>query len=109
MEQWIEDRPGTAAPPGLDRLCRSGLQPETAPQGRRVGYSYCLVAAGFGVALVPRPARVPGGEETVRVPLRGDPTPARHVRTSVRAGTSEQPEIAFALHEPGAVAARVAG
>ena len=74
-----------------------------------MGYWHRLAAAGFGVALVPRLARMPGGEETVRVPLRGDPTPARLVRTSVRAGTSEQPEITFALRQPGAVAARIVG
>lgn len=109
-EQWIMDRPGTPAHHLVSAACAAaGFNPRQQHEVVEWDTGAALVAAGFGVALVPRLARVPGGDETVRVPLRGDPTPARHVRTSVRAGTSEQPEIAFALHELGVVAARVAG
>ncbi|MBM6405680.1 LysR family transcriptional regulator [Phycicoccus sp. CSK15P-2] len=108
-EPWIMDRPGSAHHHLVSTACAAaGFNPRQAHEVTEWDTGAALVAAGFGVALVPRLARVPGEDETVRVPLRGDPTPSRHVRTSVRAGTSEQPEIALALRELRVVAARVA-
>ena len=108
-ERWIMDRPGSTHHHLVSTACAAaGFNPRQAHTVVEWDTGAALVAAGFGVALVPRLARVPGAEETVRVPLTGDPSPARHVRTSVRAGTAEQPEIALALQELGEVAARVA-
>lgn len=107
-EPWIMDRPGSAHHRLVSAACAAaGFSPRQEHQVVEWDTGAALVAAGFGVSLVPRLARVPGGDELVRVPLRGDPTPARRVRTMVRSGTATQPEIALALSELRAVAARV--
>jgi DNA-binding transcriptional LysR family regulator len=108
-EEWIMDRPGSAHHHLVSTACAAaGFNPRQAHEAVEWDTGAALVAAGFGVALVPRLARIPGGDETVRVRLSGDPSPARHVRTSVRSGTAGQPEIALALRELGIAAARVA-
>lgn len=107
-ESWILDRPGSPHHQLVVSAClEAGFTPRHVH--RVVGWDTgaALVAAGFGVALVPRLARVPGVNELVRVPLRGDPSPVRHVRVLVRGGTSGQPEISLALRELATVAARV--
>ncbi len=105
-EPWIMDRPGSAHHGLVSTACAAaGFTPMQAHQVVEWDTGAALVAAGFGVSMVPRLARIPGEEGLVRVPLRGDPHPVRHVRTLVRAGTSGQPEIAHAL----TALARVAG
>ena len=47
--------------------------------------------------MIPRLARVSEGHAVARVPLRGDPSPARHILTSVRRGSRRQPAIAAAM------------
>jgi hypothetical protein len=47
--------------------------------------------------MIPRLAHLPTGYPVVRVPLRGDPTPSRHLLTGIRRGSSRQPVIAAAL------------
>lgn len=107
-EPWVMDRAGSAHHQLVATAClAAGFTPRHVHRVVEWDTGAALVAAGFGVALVPRLARIPGGDELVRVPLRGDPTPARHVRTLVRGGTERQPEIAFARRELHAVAARV--
>ncbi|MFB4318428.1 LysR family transcriptional regulator [Actinomadura sp. 21ATH] len=56
-----------------------------------------LVAAGFGVGLVPRLAPLPPEHRAVRVPLRGEPVPSRRIITCVRRGSDRQPAIAHGL------------
>lgn len=107
-EGWVMDRPRSAHHELVASAClAAGFTPRHLHRVVEWDTGAALVAAGLGVALVPRLARIPGGDALVRVPLRGDPTPARHVRTLVRAGTAGQPEIAFARQELRAVAARV--
>ena len=97
-EPWLMDRPGSAHHQLVVTACAAaGFSPRHAHRVVEWDTGAALVAAGFGVALVPRLARVPGEQDLVRVPLRGDPTPARRVRTMIRAGTARQPEIALAL------------
>ncbi|GAA0982691.1 HTH-type transcriptional regulator CysL [Nocardioides aquaticus] len=97
-EAWIMDRPGSAHHELVATAClAAGFTPRHLHRVVEWDTGAALVAAGFGVALIPRLARLPGQDDLVRVPLRGDPTPARHVRTLVRGGTDQQPEIAFAL------------
>ena len=62
-----------------------------------MGHRCALVGAGLGVALAPRLARLPAGYPVVRVPLRGDPSPARHILTATRRGRREHPLVAQAL------------
>lgn len=107
-EPWIMDRPGAAHHHLVSTACAAaGFTPRQAHEAVEWDTGAALVAAGFGVALVPRLARVPGAAETVRVPLRGDPSPSRHVRTAVRSGTADQPEIALALEQLSRLASEV--
>ncbi len=107
-EVWMLDRPGSPHHELVVSAClEAGFTPRHVHRVVEWDTGAALVAAGFGVALVPRLARVPGVTELVRVPLRGDPSPVRHVRVLVRGGTSGQPEIALALRELAVVAARV--
>lgn len=108
-EQWIMDTPGgTYHQLAMSACTAAGFTPTHAH--RAVEWDTCagLVAAGFGVALVPRLARLPAGADMARVALHGDDAPVRHVRTSLRRGTAGQPEIALALRELRRVAAAVA-
>lgn len=108
-EEWIMDRPGRPYHRLASTACAAaGFVPTHAH--RAVEWDTCaaLVAAGLGVALVPRLARLPADSAVVRVPLHGEDAPVRHVRTSVRRGTARQPEIALALRELRRVASVVA-
>ena len=80
-EPWIMDRPGRPYHELLQTACTGAA----------------LVGAGLGIALVPRLAHVPAAYPVVRVPLHGDPAPARHLRTGVRRGSAEHPVVAAAL------------
>ncbi len=107
-EPWIMDRPGSAHHELVASAClTAGFTPRHLHRVVEWDTGAALVAAGFGVALIPRLARLPGQDDLVRVRLQGDPTPARHVRTLVRGGTARQPEIAFALRELRVGAERV--
>ena len=64
-----------------------------------------LVAGGFGVALVPRLADLPGHHATRRIPISGT-RPIRHILAAVRAGSSYQPAIAAGLDALREIAAR---
>ncbi|MBS45931.1 MAG: LysR family transcriptional regulator [Nocardioides sp.] len=97
-ERWIMDRPGRPHHTMVANACAAaGFTPQQVHEVVEWDTGAALVASGFGVALVPRLARLPADELLVRVPLRGEATPVRHLRTSVRRGTSGQPEIAMAL------------
>lgn len=107
-EAWIMDRPGRPHHQLATRACAAaGFTPSQAHEVVEWDAAAALVAAGLGVALVPRLARLPADVELVRVPLTGDGAPVRHVRTSIRRGTADQPEIALAMRELRAVARRV--
>ena len=108
-EEWIMDSPGKPYHQLAVAACTAaGFTPTHAH--RAVEWDTCaaLVYAGLGVALIPRLARLPAGSDLVRVTLHGQDAPVRHVRTSVRRGTSDQPEIRLALTELRRVAASVA-
>ncbi|WP_341228860.1 LysR family transcriptional regulator [Nocardioides salarius] len=107
-EPWIMDRPGRPHHQMVTTACAAaGFTPHQVHEVVEWDTGAALVAAGFGVALVPRLARLPADEDLVRVPLRGVATPVRHLRTAVRRGTAAQPEIALALAELQRLAAAV--
>ncbi len=98
-EPWIMDRPGRAHHRLVLTACAAaGFTPSIAHESSEWDTGAALVGAGLGVALIPRLARIPTGDRIVRVPLRGDPTPARHILTGVRRGSRRQPPIATALN-----------
>lgn len=97
-EQWILDRPGTPYHRLVRTACSAaGFYPETAHLAREWETGAALVAAGLGVALIPRLARLPEGYAVTRVPLMGDPIPSRKILTGVRSGSTRNPLIASAL------------
>ena len=107
-EPWITDRPGSIYADLAYAACAAaGFTPHQAHVATEWDTAAAMVAAGLGVALVPRLARLPD-YALVRVPLRGAGAPVRHVRTSIRRGTADQPEIASGLAELRRVAARIA-
>ena len=97
-EEWIMDRPGRPYHQLLQTACAAaGFSPAVTHIAAEWDTGAALVAAGLGIALIPRLAHLPAGYPIVRVPLRGDPTPARHILTGIRRGSAEQPLIAQAL------------
>ena len=106
-EPWLLDRPGRPHHQLVLAACAAaGFTPTAAHEAAEWDTGAALVAAGFGVALVPRLARLPDGYAIVRVPLRGDPQPVRNILTGVRRGSRGQPIIATALDALETVAAR---
>ncbi len=97
-EEWITDRPGRSYHQLLQTACAAaGFTPSVAHFSTEWDTGAALVAAGLGICLAPRLARLPSSHPIVRVPLRGDPIPSRHILTAVRRGSREHPTIATAL------------
>lgn len=83
-ERWIMDRPGRPYHELLQTACTgAGFTPSVAHYAAEWDTGAALVGAGLGIALVPRLAHVPAAYPVVRVPLHGDPAPARHLRTGI--------------------------
>lgn len=97
-DAWILDRPGRPYHQLVLSACaEAGFTPDIAHEASEWETGAALVAAGLGIAMIPRLARIPAGYTVARVPLRGDPSPARHILTSVRRGSRGQAAIAAAL------------
>lgn len=97
-EPWILDRPGRPHHRLVLTACaEAGFTPSIAHEAAEWDTGAALVAAGLGVALAPRLARLPSGYAVVRVPLRGDPSPSRHILTATRRGRRDHPLVAAAL------------
>jgi DNA-binding transcriptional LysR family regulator len=97
-EPWIMDRPGRPYHQLLQTACASaGFTPVVAHHASEWDTGAALVAAGLGIALIPRLAHVPAGYPVTRVPLAGQPTPSRHILTGVRRGSAGHPLVAMAL------------
>ncbi|WP_298890014.1 LysR family transcriptional regulator [uncultured Serinicoccus sp.] len=105
-ERWIMDRPGRPYHELLQTACTgAGFTPSVAHYAAEWDTGAALVGAGLGIALVPRLAHVPAAYPVVRVPLHGDPAPARHLRTGIRRGSAGHPSVAAALRALEDVAA----
>ncbi|MGO1974940.1 MAG: LysR family transcriptional regulator [Propionibacteriaceae bacterium] len=97
-EPWILDRPGRPLHQLVQAACAAaGFSPSVAHEISEWDAGAALVDAGLGVSLIPRLAQLPAGHRITRVPLRGDPTPARHLLTGIRRGSGRQPVTATAL------------
>lgn len=97
-QPWVVARPGSPYHQLVLTACAAaGFTPVIAHEASEWDTGAALIARGFGVGLIPRLAHLPSGYATVRVPLRGDPIPARRILTGVRRGSAEQPAIAAAL------------
>lgn len=97
-EPWIMDHPGR---PNFQMVMTSclaaGFNPTPAHAIAQWETGAALVDAGLGVALIPRSTRLPLGFDIVRVPLEGTPSPARHIRAAIQAGSAKGPLLASAL------------
>lgn len=98
-QPWVVARPGSPYHQLVLTACAAaGFTPVIAHEASEWDTGAALIARGFGVGLIPRLAHLPTGYATVRIPLRGDPIPARRILTGVRRGSAKQPAIAAALH-----------
>lgn len=78
-EEWIATPEGSICRQWLSRMYDgTGSQPRIAHESMEFGSHLALVAAGLGIALVPRLGRGPLGDGLVAVPVR-DPVPTRDV------------------------------
>ncbi|MEU5898604.1 MULTISPECIES: LysR family transcriptional regulator [Streptomyces] len=92
-ERWITQPPGLVCHEWLVRTLReAGCEPDIAHQAEENPTLVALVAAGLGVALIPRLGRGPIPSGAVTVPLA--PVPVRRLYALWRAGASRRPAIA---------------
>ncbi|MEV0451276.1 LysR family transcriptional regulator [Streptomyces sp. NPDC050600] len=91
-ERWITQPPGTVCHDWLMRTLRAtGCEPLIAHQAEENHTQVALVAAGLGVALVPRLGR--GALPPEVAPVHLDPVPTRRLRALWRTGAARRPAI----------------
>ncbi|MDR3080988.1 MAG: LysR family transcriptional regulator [Streptomyces sp.] len=92
-ERWVCQPPGRVCHEWLVRTLRAaGHQPNLVHQAEENPTLVALVAAGLGVALIPRLGRGPLPEQVVEIPL--DPMPVRRLYALWRTGAARRPAIA---------------
>jgi DNA-binding transcriptional LysR family regulator len=97
-EPWIMDTPGTPYHQLLQTACvAAGFTPAVAHYASTWDTGAALVAAGLGIALIPRLAHLPVGYPVKRVSLSGDPASSRRIVTAIRRGSKTQPAITAAI------------
>ncbi|MEU8329367.1 LysR family transcriptional regulator [Micromonospora sp. NPDC048839] len=95
-ERWISQRPGSMCYAWLMRtFAEQSREPEVICHVDEYQSQLSLVAAGLGVALLPRLGRGRLPAEVVALPLR--PASSRQIMAAWRANTSERPAITAAL------------
>ncbi|MEU6393110.1 LysR family transcriptional regulator [Streptomyces sp. NPDC046939] len=96
-ERWVSQPAGRVCHDWLLRAMRSaGFEPEIVHQADENPTLVALVAAGLGVAVIPRLGRgaLPAGVGVVRL----DPVPRRRVYALWRTGMSRRPAIATTIN-----------
>lgn len=97
-EPWIVGRPGTTYHQLVLAACMSaGFTPRIAHYADEWDTGTALVAHGFGVILVPRLARLRDDFPVTRIPLHGEPAPARRIVAVTRQGARANPTVARAI------------
>ncbi|WP_460956987.1 LysR family transcriptional regulator [Parasphingorhabdus pacifica] len=98
-ESWIMGRPGTTYHHLVLTACMAaGFTPDIAHYADEWDTGTALVAHHFGIILVPRLARLHDDWPVARIPLHGDPAPARRILAATRLGSREHPVITTALN-----------
>ncbi|MGW6461271.1 LysR family transcriptional regulator [Streptomyces sp. NPDC055078] len=91
-ERWICQPPGTVCHDWLIRTLRAaGCEPDLAHQAEENHTQLALVAAGLGIAMIPRLGRGTLPPGVVAVPL--DPVPRRRLYALWRTGAARRPSI----------------
>ncbi|SDK55655.1 DNA-binding transcriptional regulator, LysR family [Actinopolyspora mzabensis] len=97
-ESWILGRPGSTYHHLVRTACMAaGFTPDIAHYADEWETGTALVANNFGIILVPRLARLHHDWPVTRIPLRGEPAPARRILATNRLGSRDRPAIATAL------------
>ncbi|MGC5342365.1 LysR family transcriptional regulator [Streptomyces sp. DT171] len=95
-ERWICQPPGTVCHDWLIRTLRaSGYKPDIRHQAEENHTQLALIAAGLGVAMIPRLGRGPLPPGVVAVRL--DPVPVRRLYALWRTGAARRPAITAAV------------
>ncbi|MFE6762054.1 LysR family transcriptional regulator [Streptomyces sp. NPDC057689] len=95
-ERWICQPPGTVCHDWLVRTLRAaGYEPDIRHQAEENHTQLALLAAGLGVAMIPRLGRGPLPEGVVAV--RMDPVPVRRLYALWRTGAARRPSITAAV------------
>ncbi|WP_328721575.1 LysR substrate-binding domain-containing protein [Streptomyces sp. NBC_00247] len=95
-ERWICQPPGTVCHDWLLRTLRAaGYEPDIRHRAEENHTQLALVAAGLGVAMIPRLGRGPLPEDVVAVRL--DPVPVRRLYALWRTGAARRPAITAAV------------
>ncbi len=104
-EPWILGRTGSTYHHLVRTACMSaGFTPNIAHYADEWDTGAALVAHDFGIILVPRLARLHDDWPVVRLPLHGEPAPARRILAATRLGRRDHPAIAASLATIGATA-----
>ncbi|MEU6949823.1 LysR family transcriptional regulator [Streptomyces sp. NPDC046316] len=91
-ERWITQPPGTVCHDWLMQTLRAtGYEPHIVHQAEENHTQVALVAAGLGIALVPRLGR--GALPPGVTPVRLDPMPTRRLHALWRTGAARRPAI----------------
>ncbi|MGW8379863.1 LysR family transcriptional regulator [Streptomyces sp. ODS28] len=97
-EPWIVGTPGGTYHQLVLTACMSaGFTPHVAHQADEWDTGTAMVAQGLGVILVPRLARINTEWEVTRIPLSGEPAPARRILAATRNGGARHPVVASTL------------
>jgi len=96
-EPWIVGHTGGTYHQLVLAACMSaGFTPNIAHHADEWETGTALVAHGFGIILMPRLARI-SDWSVVRIPLHGEPAPARRILAATRQGHRDHPVVASAL------------
>lgn len=97
-ESWIVGSPGgTYHHLVLSACTAAGFTPSIDHYADEWATGTALVARGFGIILVPRLAQLTQDPTVERIPLHGEPAPARRIVAATRRGRSSHPVVAAAM------------
>ncbi|WP_435111833.1 LysR family transcriptional regulator [Nocardiopsis synnemataformans] len=98
QEEWISGHPHQDAYIELLAATRAvGYAPRVAHYAQELTATTALVAAGLGIAAVPRIAMTVPHPRVVQIPLFGGQTPRRRILLALRRGSHDNPRIAAAV------------
>ncbi|MBE9373688.1 LysR family transcriptional regulator [Saccharopolyspora sp. HNM0983] len=104
-ESWIVGSPGgTYHHLVLSACTAAGFTPGIEHYADEWNTGTALVARGFGIILVPRLAQLDQDRTVARIPLHGEPAPARRIVAATRRGRSTHPVVAAAMSTIGSIA-----